>query len=437
VNGADSMADISTTPLWQDLVVARKMAAPVLPEQPLPAEVDALIVGAGYTGLSAARETAAAGLRTLVLDAGAMGAGCSGRNGGQVAYSLKPSLKTLSARHGEKRAFAICEEARAAIQYLKSLATSVGVDCDWRDSGCFYGAYTARHFTVMAREAERQIPGLEQRITVVPRAQQRREIATDYYHGGCVYHDDAAVDPMKLLLALSRRAQASGVAVRDRCAVNAIRRSREGFDVLTGAGTLKARMVLLATNGYPGKVSPWHRRRVIPIGSYQIATEPLGTERVLSLIPHGRNIVDSRHIVVYFRPSADGERIVFGGRAALAEKDPIACVPRLRAMLCEIFPQLRPVRITHAWLGWVAYTFDTMPHLGERDGLFHCMGYCGQGVPLAPYYGRKIGQQMAGLAQGRTALDDLPFPSRPYYFGRPWFLAPSVWAYRTMDSLGW
>jgi glycine/D-amino acid oxidase-like deaminating enzyme len=105
--------------------------------------------------------------------------------------------------------------------------------------------------------------------------------------------------------------------------------------------------------------------------------------------------------------------------------------------LCEIFPQLRPVRITHAWLGWVAYTFDTMPHLGERDGLFHCMGYCGQGVPLAPYYGRKIGQQMAGLAQGRTALDDLPFPSRPYYFGRPWFLAPSVWAYRTMDSLGW
>ena len=437
MNGADSMADISTTPLWQDPVVAGKTAAPLLPEEPLPAEVDALIVGAGYTGLSAARETAAAGLRTLVLDAGAMGAGCSGRNGGQVAYSLKPSLKTLSARHGEKRAFAICEEAGAAIQYLRSLATSEGVDCDWRDSGCFYGAYTARHFTVMAREAERQIPGLEQRITVVTRAQQRREIATDYYHGGCVYPDDAAVDPMKLLLALLRRARASGAAVRDRCAVNAIRRSREGFEVLTGAGTLQARKVLLATNGYPGKVSPWHRRRVIPIGSYQIATEPLGTDRVRSLIPHGRNIVDSRHIVVYFRPSADGERIVFGGRAALAEKDPIACVPRLRAMLSEIFPQLRPVRITHAWLGWVAYTFDTMPHLGERDGLFHCMGYCGQGVPLAPYYGRKIGQQMAGLAQGRTALDDLPFPSRPYYFGRPWFLVPSVWAYRAMDALGW
>ena len=132
--------------------------------------------------------------------------------------------------------------------------------------------------------------------------------------------------------------------------------------MLTSRGILKARKVLLATNGYSGALSPWHRRRVIPIGSYQIATEPLGAERVLSLIPRGRNIVDSRRVVVYFRPSADGERIIFGGRAALAETDPLACVPRLRAMMTRIFPQLQSVRITHAWVGWVAYTFDTMPH---------------------------------------------------------------------------
>ncbi len=94
------------------------------------------------------------------------------------------------------------------------------------------------------------------------------------------------------------------------------------------------------------------------------------------------------------------------------------------------------MRVTHAWVGWVAYTFDTMPHLGVHDGLYYCMGYCGQGVPLAPYFGMKIGQQMAGLAAGRTALDGLPFPSRPYYFGTPWFLAPSVWAYRALDAVG-
>ncbi len=425
----DKPFDILSTPLWQD-----NAAAPVLAERPLPTDVDVLIVGAGYTGLSAARETAAAGRSTLVLDAGAIGTGCSGRNGGQVAYSLKPSFKSLSLRHGEKRAFAICKEALEAVAYLKALA--IETDCDWREHGCFFGAHTPRQFTVMARDAQHQPKGLEQRITVVTRAEQRQEIASDFYHGGCVYHDDASVDPMKMLLTLLRRAQYCGAAVLDRCEVTALKTSRAGYEVLTSRGIVKARKVLIATNGYSGALSPWHRRRVIPIGSYQIATEPLGSAQVSSLIPHGRNIVDSRRVVVYFRPSPDGERIIFGGRAALAERDPLTCVPRLQAMLKRILPQLKSVRVTHAWVGWVAYTFDTMPHLGVRDDLYYCMGYCGQGVPLAPYFGTKIGRQMAGLAAGRTALDGLPFPSRPYYFGTPWFLAPSVWAYRTLDAVG-
>jgi len=416
-------------PLWQ--VGA---AAPELPDQPLPREVDILVVGAGYTGLSAARETAAAGLHTWVLDEGRIGAGCSGRNGGQVAYSLKPSFATLASRHGEQRAYAILREGREALSHLREIASQESID--WRECGCFYGAHTARHFAIMRREAEGQLVGLEQRISVVPRKDQRREIASDFYHGGCLYHDDAAVDPMKLLLALLKRAQERGTAVQDRCRVQHIELSKGAFEVRTSRGALKARKVLIATNGYSSALAPWHRRRVIPIGSYQIATEPLGKDVVHELIPHARNVVDSRRVVVYFRPSPDGERIVFGGRAALAEKDPLACVPRLRAMLAQIFPQLRAARIDHAWVGWVAYTFDTMPHLGSRNGLYYCMGYCGQGVPLAPYFGMRIGQQMAGLPEGRTALDGLAFPSRPYYFGTPWFLAPSVWAYRTLDALG-
>jgi len=105
-------------------------------------------------------------------------------------------------------------------------------------------------------------------------------------------------------------------------------------------------------------------------------------------------------------------------------------------MMTRVFPQLRSAAITHAWAGWVAYTFDTMPHLGQRDGLYYCMGYCGQGIPLATYYGKRIGQQIADLPEGRTALDGLAFPTRPYYFGAPWFLAPSVFVYRLMDSIG-
>jgi glycine/D-amino acid oxidase-like deaminating enzyme len=406
----------------------------VLPRQGVPSATDVLVVGAGYTGLSAARETAAAGLTTHVLEAGAIGAGCSGRNGGQIAYSLKPSFAKLESVHGAQRAFAICREGFEALAYLRALCRDM--DCDWRDSGCFFGAHTPRHFERMASEARSQPAGLEQRISVVPKSEQREEIDSEFYHGGCVYHDDASVDPMKLLLGLSDRARRAGAAVLDGCAAQGIRRAGDGFEVLTPRGTIKARKVLIATNGYSGVLSPWHRRRVIPIGSYQIATLPLGQDRVRSLIPRGRNIVDSRRVVVYFRPSPDGERIIFGGRAALAERDPLACVPRLRSMLAQIFPELRGVELEHAWVGWVAYTFDTMPHLGCRDGIYYCMGYCGQGVPVAPYLGMKIGRQIAGAPEAKTALDGLSFPTRPYYSGRPWFLAPAVWANGMLDRLG-
>ncbi len=420
---------ISVTPLWMD-----GAAGPQSYNQVLPVQVDVLIIGAGYTGLAAAYETAMAGRSTLVLDAGAIGTGCSSRNGGQVAYSIKPTYEALKAKHGADLAFRICREGLDAVTYLRSL--SAQIDCGWRADGGFCGAHTPRHFVQMVREAENQPRGLEQRISIVPKARQHEEIASDFYHGGSVYHDDASVDPTRMLLALLHRALSSGATVADRCPVTAVQSSADGFEVLTSRGIIRARQVLLATNGYSGSLSPWHRRRVIPIGSYQIATEPLGADRIRSLIPRGRNMADSRHVVVYFRPSADGERIIFGGRAALSEEDPLACVPRLRQMMERIFPQLQSVNITHAWVGWVAYTFDTLPHLGRHNGMHYCMGYCGQGVPLAPYFGKRIAQQMLGLEAGRTALDGLVFPSRPYYHGKPWFLAPSVLAYRMIDTIG-
>jgi glycine/D-amino acid oxidase-like deaminating enzyme len=406
----------------------------VLPLERLPSATDVLVVGAGYTGLSAARETAAAGLATYVLESGAIGTGCSGRNGGQIAYSLKPSFAKLASLHGAQRAYAICREGFEALSYLRAVCREI--DCDWSDSGCFFGAHTPWHFKRMAQEARNQPAGLEQRVSVLPKSEQHQEIDSEFYHGGCVYHDDASVDPMKLLLGLLDRACRAGATVLDGCTAQTVRRTGDGFEVLTSRGMIKARKLLIATNGYSGPLSLWHRRRVIPIGSYQIATAPLGKDRVRSLIPRARNIVDSRRVVVYFRPSPDGERIIFGGRAALAERDPLACVPRLRAMLAQIFPQLREVALDHAWVGWVAYTFDTMPHLGCRDGIYYCMGYCGQGVPLAPYLGMKIGRQIAGAPEAGTALDGLAFPTRPYYSGRPWFLAPAVWANGVLDRLG-
>src|SRR5580692_5098119 len=210
---------ISPIPLWMEDAVIAPPAA-----RELPGRVDVLVVGAGYTGLSAARETAAAGRSTLVLDGGSRGTGCASRHGGQIAYSIKPSLATLQAKHGADVGFRICREGVDAVAYLRSLAREI--DCGWRDEGCFFGAHTAKHFERMVRDAENQPRGLEQRISVVSRAEQRGEIASDFYHGGCVYPDDASVDPTRLLLGLLRRALDRGASVVEHCPVSALRPAR-------------------------------------------------------------------------------------------------------------------------------------------------------------------------------------------------------------------
>ena len=409
-------------------------ALPQYAPAPVPGSVDVAIVGAGYTGLSAARETAVAGLSTLVLDAGPVGGGCSGRNGGQVAYSIKPTLAELSRRHGAELAARIRLEGHHALEHLRTLATRERVDCDWRPNGGFYAARTQADFDEMRRALDSP-DGADERITLVERRDVGTELASPHYYGGCVYPDDASIHPVRLVRALYERAVTAGARIHGDCAVTAIARTKGGFELHTAAGRVTARRVLLATNGYSGPLSPWHRRRVIPIGSYQIATQPLGADRVRALIPNARNVGDTRRVIIYLRPSPDGTRILFGGRAALSETDPTRCVPRLLEMLRSVFPSLQGVGASHAWVGFIAYTFDTMMHLGQDDGLYYCMGYCGQGVPTATYFGMRIGQQIAGLAEGATALDGLSFPTRPLYTGNPWFLGPSILAYRALDAL--
>ena len=409
---------------------------PAAPTAPLPAAADVVIVGSGYTGLAAARETALAGRATLVLDAGEIGGGCSARNGGQVAFSIKPAHATLARRHGASIASRIYAEALEAVAELRALARDAGADCDWRDVGCFVGAHTPRLFKALVREAETQPAGLEVPFEVVPRARQREAIDSPLYYGGVLFPGDAAVHPAKLVRVLHARAAAAGADFRARCTVERLVRTVAGYDVKTTHGTVRARQVLIATNGYTDRFAPWHRRRIVPIGSYIIATEPLDPALIERLIPRGRNVGDTRRVVVYFRPSPDGRRILFGGRAAARETDVTRCVPRLRSMLAEVFPELARVRVSRAWMGFVAFTFDTMPHLGVRDGLYHCLGYCGQGVPTATYYGRKIGLTMAGRPGGETALAGLGFPARPFYSGNPWFLPAAIVGYRLRDALG-
>jgi glycine/D-amino acid oxidase-like deaminating enzyme len=424
--------DYKDQPYWWE-----RTPRPVLPAMPLPARAEVAIIGSGYTGLCAAIQTARAGRRTVVLDAEDAGWGCSSRNGGQVSTSLKPGFGELATKYGAERATRILREGHNGLTWIGDFIAEEGIDCDFKRVGRFYAAHNPAQYDLLGQKIADKPKGLEDDAYLVPRAEQHGELGSDAYFGGMVLPRHAALDPARYHQGLLGRACAAGAEVAANCAVAGIEADGQGFRLTTARGTLAARDVIVATSGYTGRTTPWMRRRVIPIGSYMIATEPLPGEAMARLMPKDRVVTDTRKLVYYYRASPDRRRILFGGRVSLKEADPRAAAPLLHAELARIFPELAETRITHAWMGFVGFTFDKMPHLGRRGGIHYAMGYCGSGVSLASYFGTRIGQQALGLAEGRTALDGMTFQTRPFYRGVPWFLAPTIRYYRWRDSRGW
>ena len=420
--------DFKTTPYWWD-----QTPRPAVPVQNLPDAVDVAVIGSGYTGLHAALAIARGGRSVLVLEAEDAGWGCSSRNGGQISTSIKPEVDELARLHGPEKALAIAREGHNALAWIEAFIRQEKIECDFRVAGRFHAAHTPAQYEKMAHSLTQKIEGLEIPAYLVPRAEQHSEMGTDAYHGGVVFQKHAALDPGRYHQGLLDCALAAGVQLATHTPVTALAGTGP-FKLGTPRGTVRARDVVVATNGYTGTVTPWHRRRVIPIGSYIIATEPLTPEVATRLMPHNRSYSDSRKVVYYYRLSPDRTRILFGGRVSAAETDTVKSAPKLRRDLIALFPELSDVKISHSWMGFVAYTFDTMAHIGRHEGLYYAMGYCGSGVSMASYLGMRIGQQVLGNTDGMTGLDGLKFQTRPLYTGKPWFLSASVAYYRWRDG---
>jgi glycine/D-amino acid oxidase-like deaminating enzyme len=217
--------------------------------------------------------------------------------------------------------------------------------------------------------------------------------------------------------------------------VAGIAREGDGFRIATSRGVMKARAVLAATNGYTGDVTPWLKRRLIPVGSYMIATEELPEETMRRLFPNGRMISDSKRVLSYFRPDPLGRRVLWGGRASFSPTTPEVAAPVLHRFMTEVFPELAAVKLTHSWTGNVAFTFDFMPHLGIHEGVHYAVGCQGSGVAMQSWLGHRAGLRLSGQANAVTAFDDLPFPTKPLYGGTPWFLPFVGTWYRLKDRL--
>lgn len=424
-------ADFKARPWWWEA------AEPPARDNALPAEAEVLVVGGGYAGLSAALTLRRLGHDVAVVDAERIGWGASSRNGGMVSGGLKVATGPLEKTHGPVRAMEIMKACGASFPFIEETIAREGIEADYRRVGRFVGAWTPGHYKVLEKAASRiaEMSGLP--TAMVPRARQREFIGSDHYHGGMHAQATGSLHPGKYARGLAAAAERAGARLVDGTRVGLIEKQGAGFRVTTDRGVVTARHVLSATNGYSHKgPNRWFARRLMPLASYIIATEELPPEQIERLFPAQRMLSDTKLVLNYFRPSPDGRRVLWGGRASFSAQSAEQAAPRLHATMCDVFPELREVKITHAWTGNVAFTFDHLPHIGVHDGVHHAGGCQGSGVAMATWLGHNAALKIAGAANERFALDDLPFPTRPFYSGDPWWFLPMIgnW-YRLRDRI--
>ncbi len=400
----------------------------------LPQRVDVLIVGFGYTGLNAALEIIKAGMSVCIIDKNDFGSGCSSKNGGQISNLLKPSLEKLTKKYGFEKAQSIRGEGVNAVNWLTKFIKNEKIECDFKRDGLFCGAHTPIFFEKIVNECKdlKKYEGIETQI--IPKSEQKNEINTDLYHGGIVYPQHASLNAAKYHKELMQKAINLGVNVISKCEMISFKKDLNVFSILTRKGSIEAKKLVIATNGYTSSVTPWLNNRNIPIGSYVLATQELPDGYIDNLFPTNRHITDTCRVVYYFRPSPDRKRILFGGRVSSREISLSKSANLLFLDLKRVFPDLPELKVSHSWMGYVSYTFDHLPHIGFENGFYYSMGYCGSGIALSSYLGMKLGKKVIGDKNGSTAFDDIKFPTRPFYNGRPWFLPAIVELYKFRDT---
>jgi len=406
----------------------------------LPAKVDVAIVGAGYTGLSAARTLAKKGAKVVVLESHSIGWGASSRNGGMVLTGMKLAVETLKARYGLDAAKRMYAASLASIDLVERIVREEQIECDFSRSGHLEVACKQSHFDAYARSVEIIGREFNHQLRVIAKHELSVEIGSDIYFGGIVDEISAGVNPARYVAGMGGAALKAGASIFESVEVQSIARAstggHAGMQVRTSRGNLLADNVLIATSGYTSGATPALQKRIIPIGSFIIATERLSDNVARELSPRNRMIFDSKHYLHYYRLTPDN-RMLFGGRAAFFPETP-STVRRsaeiLRGGMIGVFPQLRERKLEYAWGGTLDFCFDTMPHAGKTDGMYYAVGYAGHGVAMATYLGSKMAEQISGDTT-ENPYADIPFPGAPLglYNGKPWFLPFAGAYYKVLD----
>ena len=421
---------------WGTTVASSTLAA--APE--FPNSVDVAVIGAGYCGLSAARTLAKRGVSVAVLEAETFGWGASSRNGGMVLTGMKLPAPTLIRRYGIETVRKMYAASLETMDCVEQIVHEEKIECDFSRCGHLEVACKQAHFDSYEETAALTRREFYHELRIIPKSELRAEIGSDIYFGGMVDEASAGLNPARYVAGLAGAAQRAGARLFDHTRVTSVepetRNGARKFRVVTPKGALTAREVILASGAYTTEATPALRKKIIPIGSYIIATEILPADLARELSPRNRMIYDSKHFLYYYRLTPDN-RMLFGGRAAFfpeTENTVRQSAEILRRGMVDVYSQLLDTKVEFVWGGTLDFTLDVMPHAGKIDDMYFAAGFAGHGVAAATWFGAKLAGVICGEPND-IPFDGIKFPAAPFGLrsGNTWALPLAGAWYRILD----
>ncbi|WP_445005898.1 NAD(P)/FAD-dependent oxidoreductase [Halomonas mongoliensis] len=398
-------------------------------------DCDVCVVGAGFTGLSAALHLAERGLSVVVLEAARVGFGASGRNGGQIVNSYSRDMDVIEAKYGAETARALGDMAFEGNRIIRERVERYAIDCDLADGNLFAACNRRQldglreHQALWERYGYRELELLEGEAV-------KREVNSDRYVGALVDHGGGHLHPLNLVLGQAAALESLGGRIYEQSAVEAVIHG-EPVTLRTARGRVRAERVVMAGNAYLRGVLPEIEGRSMPCGTQIIATEPLGEARARALIPLGKAVEDCNYLLDYYRLTRDN-RLLYGGGVNYGGEDPADITAVIRPKMLATFPQLADVKVDHAWSGTFLMTLNRLPQFGVLNGnVYYAQGYSGHGVTCTHLAGKLIAEVMHGQGERFDAfagIPHLPFPGGRLL--RVPLSALGAWYYSTRDRLG-
>ncbi|MVA70917.1 FAD-dependent oxidoreductase [Agrobacterium vitis] len=397
-------------------------------------DFDVAVIGGGFTGLAAARQLARAGAKVIVLEGQRIGWGASGRNGGHLNNGLAHSYLGAKAELGKERAIALYQALDSSIDTIEALIAEEGIDCNFRRAGKLKLASKPQHFEGLARNFEALHAEVDPDTALLSPSELKSEVGSPFF-GAMLSKKSAMMHMGRYVVGLAKAAQRHGADIAEQASVTSVEKHGDRHRLTTARGRVTAKDVLVATGAYTTPNFSFFRRRIIAVGSFLIATQPLSDTEVASVMPGNRNCVNTMNIGNYWRLSPDN-RLIFGGRARFSatsdQQSDAKSGEILRQSLAAIFPQLAKVEIDYCWGGLVDMTKDRYPRAGYQDGVWYAMGYSGHGAQLSTHLGMIMADTIMGKPDANP-LKGLDWPAVPGHFGKPWFLPLVGMYYKILD----